>query len=101
MTWPAISVLALGAFAFKALGVSWSPPRNIGRYASLIPAALFAGIIVALTFEADGRSRRRGRCRLAQTVVRRSRDPGDDRHGRCPSTGVKVSGFRGFFSAFF
>ena len=54
MTWPAIIVLALGAFAFKALGVSWSPPRNIGRYASLIPAALFAGIIVALTFEADG-----------------------------------------------
>lgn len=54
MTWPAIIALALGAFAFKALGVLWSPPRDIGRYTSLIPAALLAGLIVVLTFDSDG-----------------------------------------------
>lgn len=54
MSWQAIVGLALGAFAFKALGVVWTPPRDRGRYASLIPAALFAGLVVVLTFETDG-----------------------------------------------
>ena len=54
MTWPAIAILAAGAFGFKALGVLWSPPRDRGRYASLIPAALFAGLIVVLVFDNDG-----------------------------------------------
>ncbi len=54
MTWPAIMILAAGAFGFKALGVIWSPPRDRGRYASLLPAALFAGLIVVLVFDSDG-----------------------------------------------
>lgn len=54
MSWVAIIGLALGAFGFKALGVLWSPPRHRGRYASLIPAALFAGLVVVLTVELEG-----------------------------------------------
>ncbi len=54
MSWTAITILAAGAFGFKALGVLWAPPRDRGRYAGLIPAALFAGLIVVLVFDNDG-----------------------------------------------
>lgn len=54
MSWISIAVLALGAYGFKAAGVlmgSGAIGERIRPIASLVPAALFAGIIAALTFD--------------------------------------------------
>lgn len=54
MTWTALAALAVGAYGFKALGVVGDSTPSRDRLASLIPAALFAGLIVVLTVETDG-----------------------------------------------
>lgn len=54
MTWPAILVLAGGAYGLKVAGVTLLGSGDTGRrllpLTTLIPAALFAGLIVALSF---------------------------------------------------
>lgn len=53
MTWPAILWLAAGAYAFKAAGVLVLGSDQVGSrlrpLTSLVPAALFTGLVVALT----------------------------------------------------
>ena len=55
MTWPAILLLAGGAFGLKALGVTVLGSGPTGKrllpLTALIPAALFAGLIVALSLD--------------------------------------------------
>ena len=54
MSWPSILILAIGAYGFKAAGVimgSGQLGERIRPVASLVPAALFSGIIVALTLD--------------------------------------------------
>ena len=69
MSWPAIAVLVLGAYGFKALGVFGLSRLGAGGdvadastgllrwfpiLAALIPAALFAALIAVQTLEAGG-----------------------------------------------
>lgn len=67
MSWSAIVVLAVGAYACKALGTEGlsrlgrieggGPPwlaRGFPVVAGLVPAALFAALVAVQTLEADG-----------------------------------------------
>lgn len=64
MSWPAIAVLVVGAYGFKALGVFGLARLGGGDRAAilrwfpvvagLIPAALFAALIAVQTLEVDG-----------------------------------------------
>jgi hypothetical protein len=54
MSWTAITVLALGAYTAKALGVLMGSGRyaeKIRPAASLVPAAVFAGLIMILSLD--------------------------------------------------
>ena len=59
MSWPAILLLAAGAYGFKALGLVVLGPRAAGatslRVAALLPAALLPALVAVQTFGA-GRS---------------------------------------------
>ena len=59
MSWPAILLLAVGAYGFKALGLVVLGPRAAGatslRLAGLLPAALLPALVAVQTFGA-GRS---------------------------------------------
>jgi branched-subunit amino acid transport protein len=69
MSWPAIVVLAVGAYGCKFFGVfvlarfasvggrteTPGPSQWIPGAAALIPAALFAALIAVQTFEVEGR----------------------------------------------
>ena len=59
MSWPSILILAAGAYGLKLLGVmvlgSGPTASRLRPLTTLVPAALFAGLIVALTLESpDG-----------------------------------------------
>lgn len=54
MSWTAIAILAFGAYAAKALGVMLGTgpfAMRIRPMATLVPAAVFAGLIAILTFD--------------------------------------------------
>jgi branched-subunit amino acid transport protein AzlD len=57
MSWLALGVLALGSYAFKALGLvgfaSVRPTAAIERLTGLIPPALLAALVVVQTFTVD------------------------------------------------
>jgi branched-subunit amino acid transport protein len=59
VSWPAILVLAAGAYACKAAGVMLLGPRATSRLAlravALLPASLLAALVVVQTFGADRR----------------------------------------------
>jgi hypothetical protein len=54
MTWPAILLLAAGAYGFKALGLVVLGPRAAGatslRLTALLPAALLPALVAVQTF---------------------------------------------------
>ncbi len=57
MSWPLMIALAAGSYGFKALGVTTlggRVERRLGPAVTLLPAALFAALIVVLTFEDAG-----------------------------------------------
>lgn len=55
MTWPALVTLAVGAYGLKLLGVtvlgSGSTAEKLRPVTALVPAALFTGLVVALSFD--------------------------------------------------
>lgn len=57
MSWTMIAVLAVGAYAWKALGLVVLGGRELGPRAaaltSLLPAALFSALIVVMTVAVD------------------------------------------------
>ncbi|RMH67146.1 MAG: AzlD domain-containing protein [Actinomyces sp.] len=57
MSWPALIVLAAGAYGFKVLGlvlVGDRLPLALRPLAALLPAALFAALVVVQTVGGDG-----------------------------------------------
>ena len=57
MSWPLMIALVAGSYSFKALGVTTlggRVERRLGPAVALLPAALFAALIVVLTFEEAG-----------------------------------------------
>ena len=57
MSWPLMIALVAGAYGFKALGVSSLGGRiehRLGPAVTLLPAALFAALVVIMTFEDAG-----------------------------------------------
>ena len=57
MSWPLLILLAAGSYGLKALGVTTLGgivERRLGSVVSLLPAALFAALIVVMTFEEAG-----------------------------------------------
>ena len=57
MSWPLMIALVAGSYGFKALGVTTlggHVERRLGPVVTLLPAALFAALIVVLTFEDAG-----------------------------------------------
>lgn len=69
--WLAIGALAAATFVFRAVGPVWfgnrTVPPLLARAIAALPAALFAGLVVTLTF-ADGASLAVGP-RVAGTLV--------------------------------
>jgi branched-subunit amino acid transport protein AzlD len=57
VSWTAIAVLALGAYAWKVLGLvvlgGRRPGPRAAALATLLPAALFAALIVVMTVAVD------------------------------------------------
>ena len=54
MSWPLMIALVAGSYGLKALGVSnlgGRVERRLGPAVTLLPAALFAALIVIMTFE--------------------------------------------------
>jgi branched-subunit amino acid transport protein len=55
--WPAIAALAVGSYVLKATGLvvlgARRPPPRLDAALELLPAALFAALIVVSTFGAD------------------------------------------------
>ena len=59
MTWIELSLLAMGSYAIKAAGVLALRGRletRLRPLTSLLPAAMFAAIVVVQTLGRDGRS---------------------------------------------
>ena len=57
MSWPLLILLATGSYGLKALGVTTLGgivERRLGAVVSLLPAALFSALIVAMTVEEAG-----------------------------------------------
>jgi branched-subunit amino acid transport protein len=58
VSWTAIAVLALGAYAFKAVGLLVLGGRSVATrvqpLVSLLPAALFTALVVQQTVVSDG-----------------------------------------------
>lgn len=57
MSWPLMIALVAGSYGFKALGVSSLGGRiehRLGPAVTLLPAALFAALVVIMTFEDAG-----------------------------------------------
>lgn len=57
MSWLVVVILVAGSYGFKALGVTALGgliERRLGAVVTLLPAALFAALIVVLTFEERG-----------------------------------------------
>ena len=58
MSWPLLIALVAGCYGLKALGVTAVGSlieRRLGPAVTLLPAALFAALIVVSTFEEAGR----------------------------------------------
>jgi len=57
VSWPLMIVLVAGSYGLKAVGVSslgGRVERRLGPAVTLLPAALFAALIVIMTFEDAG-----------------------------------------------
>lgn len=58
MSWLAIAVLTVGAYGLKLLGVtvlgSGTTAQRLRPVTALVPAALFTGLVVALSFDPGG-----------------------------------------------
>ncbi|MDE0195275.1 MAG: AzlD domain-containing protein [bacterium] len=57
MSWPLMIALVAGSYGLKALGISkvgGRIERRLGPAVTLLPAALFAALVVIMTFEDAG-----------------------------------------------